>query len=179
MPHTLDIDALYERHREGLLRYFARRTADAEIALDLWAETFAQAVKGRRRYRGSSEENEAAWLYAIARNLLNAYLRKGYAEQRAVRKLGIERPPVTDELLRDVERRAGMDDVREEIAHALATLSDDTRAAVQMRVVEERSYADVAETLSLTEVAARARVSRGLQALADILDPTLLSEVSS
>lgn len=178
MPRTLDIDALYARHRHPLLRYFARRTADAETALDLWSETFAQAVKSQRTFRGEGPDDEAAWLYGIARRQLALYLRRGYAEQRAVHRLGIERPPVTDALLREVEQQAGLADLRAEIAEALATLSVDTRLAVELRVVDELPYPAVAQRLAISEVAARARVSRGLQSLAQILDPSLLHEVT-
>src|ERR671921_104258 len=45
----LDVGDLYARHREALLLFFVRRTDDVDVALDLWAETFAQAVAGRRR----------------------------------------------------------------------------------------------------------------------------------
>ena len=180
MGRGIDIDALYVAHREPLLRFFARRTADAEVALDLWAETFAQAVRSHRRYRGTANPDEqAGWLYGIARNQLAMYVRRGYAEQRAVARLGIERAPASDLLLRAVEHHAALADVRDQIAEALSTLSDDTRRAVEMRVVDERSYEDVARALAITETAARARVSRGLQALARILDPQLLDEVTA
>ena len=45
----LDIESLYERHAETLLVFFTRRTFDPEVATDLWAETFAQALAGRRK----------------------------------------------------------------------------------------------------------------------------------
>lgn len=178
MPRGLDIDALYARHRDGVLRYFARRTADPQVALDLWAETFALAVQNQGKFRGRNAEAEAGWLYAIARGQLAGYLRRGYAEQRAVDRLGIERPPVTDELLREVEHRAGLDDIRTELTTALATLTDETRRAIELRVVDELPYPEVAERLAITEVAARARVSRGLQTLSKTLDPRIAQEVA-
>jgi RNA polymerase sigma-70 factor (ECF subfamily) len=49
-----DISELYDRHGDDLLVFLVRRTADPELALDLWAETFAQAVVGLGRYRGSA-----------------------------------------------------------------------------------------------------------------------------
>ena len=179
MAQQLDTEVLYERQSDAVLRWFARRTADPQVALDLWAETFAQAVAGARRFRGNTADDEAAWLFAIARNQLAGYLRRGYAEQRAVHKLGIERPPVDDALLADVERRAGLTDLRTELAAALSTLTDETRRAVALRVVDELPYPAVADRLGITEVAARARVSRGLQSLARILDPELAHEVSA
>lgn len=179
MAREIDTEALYERHTDGVLRFFARRVADTQVALDLWAETFAQAVAGARRFRGRNADDEAAWLFAIARNQLAGYLRRGYAEQRTVRKLGIERPPVDDALLAEVERRSGLEGLRSELAIALATLSEDNRRAVALRVVEELPYPQVASLLGISEVAARARVSRGLQALSRVLDPELSAEVSA
>jgi RNA polymerase sigma-70 factor (ECF subfamily) len=72
--------------------FLARRTADPEVALDLWGETFAQAVAGRRRYRGTTDEEAAGWLYAIARKQLAGYYRRGVTEGRAMKRLGLERP---------------------------------------------------------------------------------------
>jgi RNA polymerase sigma factor (sigma-70 family) len=178
VPHKINIDELYERHQAELLRWFARRTADPQVALDLWAETFAQTVRSARRFRGTTDDDRAAWLYAIARNQLATYLRKGYAEQRAMQRLGIEREPASDALLREVEERADLLTLRAELRTALAELSDDTRQAVALRVVDEHPYREVARRLGISEVAARARVSRGLQTLAETLDPTVMQELS-
>jgi RNA polymerase sigma-70 factor (ECF subfamily) len=175
----MDVDALYARHRDALLVYLVRRTADTEVALDLWAETFAQAVASRRRYRGTTDAEAAAWLYTIAKRQLALYYRRGKAEQRALQKFGLERPPASDELLREIEERAGLEDVRRELAEALARLSDSVRDAVQLRIVDELPYADVARSLQISEPAARARVSRGLAALADLLDPIALREATA
>ncbi len=41
--------ALYRRHAEALLRFFARRTLDPEAAAELTAETFAQAFASKIR----------------------------------------------------------------------------------------------------------------------------------
>jgi RNA polymerase sigma-70 factor (ECF subfamily) len=167
----LDIDTLYERHHDELLLYLVRRTADVEVALDLWSETFAQAVAGRHKYRGRTEAEAAAWLYSIAKNQLARYLRRGYAERRAMQKLGLERPPADHELVADIWQRAQLDATRAELTAALATLSEPVREAVKLRVVDERPYAEVARKLKISEQAARARVSRGLSALAEVLEP--------
>lgn len=173
----IDVVALYAEHREGVLLFLARRTGEADTALDLWAETFARAVESRHSYRGSTPEEAAGWIYGIARKLLAGYHRRGYAEQRAVQRLRLERPPASPEVLADVERRAGLADVRASLAAALAELTPAVREAVEQRVVAERSYADIAQSLGTTEQAVRARVSRGLSALADALDPTTSAEV--
>lgn len=172
----IDIEALYASHREALLLFLARRTADPEIALDLWAETFAHAAAGLTRFRGDGEAESAGWLYGIARKRLALYYRRGHAEQRALDRLKLERPPADPGLLAQIEHRAGLVALRSELADALAQLSPAVRGAVQLRVVEERSYLDVAQRLGITEHAARARVSRGLSALAGLLDRPTIQE---
>ncbi len=171
-----DIEALYARHREPLLLFLARRTADPQVALDLWAETFAHAAISRRRFRGTSDEESAGWLYAIARRRLALYYRRGHAERRMLDRLKLERTPAGPELLAEVERRAGLAALRVELAAALAELSPAVRGAVQLRVVEELPYAEVARRLNTSEQAARARVSRGLSALAELLDTATIRE---
>jgi RNA polymerase sigma-70 factor (ECF subfamily) len=69
----------------------------------------------------------------------------------------------------DYERVEDLADLRSQraaLAGGLASLSDVHREALRLRIVEERSYAEVARTLDVTEQTARARVSRALRALA-------------
>jgi DNA-directed RNA polymerase specialized sigma24 family protein len=47
-----DIARLYGTHARPLVAYFARRTFDPQAATELMAETFAEAVADRRKFRG-------------------------------------------------------------------------------------------------------------------------------
>jgi RNA polymerase sigma factor (sigma-70 family) len=162
--------SFYERNADGLIRFFARRVFDADLALDLTAETFAQALISLRRLRGTSEDEAVAWLYGIARHQLSQFHRRGEAERRALRRLGIEPPSLDDEARERIEELAGLADLRLAVSDGLAGLSEAECRAVRMRVVDELPYAEVARRLDVSEVAARARVSRGLRALAVALD---------
>lgn len=174
----LNVDVLYACHGRDLLTWFARRTADTETALDLWAETWAQAVAGRRRYRGRTENEAAGWLWGIARNQLAMYQRRGAAELRALRRLGIARPAADDLVLAEIEREAGLDALRRELDDALASLSDPHREAVELRVMRGLPYPEVAARLGITEPAARARVSRSLHNLAQSIDREALGDLT-
>jgi RNA polymerase sigma factor (sigma-70 family) len=161
---------VYAEHSRGLVAFFVRRTYDAQLALDLTAETFAQAFAGRRRFRGATEQQATAWLYTIANRQLTHYWRRGRAEGRAVRKLGLEVPVLDDDAAARIIELSGLGDLRTAIAEELARLPEPTQQAIKLRVVEERAYSEVAEVLGTTEIAVRARVSRGLIALAAALD---------
>jgi RNA polymerase sigma factor (sigma-70 family) len=165
--------ALYDREAQTVLVFIARRTLDPELALDLTAETFAQAFRGRRSFRGSTQMEERAWLFTIARRQISRYHRRGTVERRALQALGAQVPEAHEDDLRAIEDAAGLDVLRAALGDELARLNGDQRAALQLRVVEERSYPEVADALGVSEQTARARVSRGLRALARALEPRL------
>jgi RNA polymerase sigma factor (sigma-70 family) len=163
--------ALYRRESPMLLTFCARRVLDAETALDLTAETFAQAFRGRRGFKGSTEVQARAWLLTIARRQIAAYLRKGALDRRLVQRVGFTVPVLAPDEIAEVERRAGLPELRAALGAELAKLSGEQREALRLRVVEERSYEEVARSLGVTEATARARVSRGLRAMGAALEP--------
>lgn len=154
-----------------MLFFLARRTLDPAIAADLTAETFALAFGAWSRLRGRSENEVRAWLYTVARRQVSRYLRRGRVERRAVQRLGIQLPALNDDDITAIERRAGLSELRTALGVELARLSHEQREALQLRVVEERSYAEIASELGISEQVVRARVSRGLRALAGALEP--------
>jgi RNA polymerase sigma factor (sigma-70 family) len=170
MADAGEFDDLYRRESEAVLVFFARRTLDSEVALDLTAETFAQAYCGWRGVRGGSREERQAWLYTIARRRLSRYLRRGRVEARALRRLGIQTPVAHEDDLALIEERAGLAQLRAALSGELVRLSAEQRRALELRIVQERPYSQVARDLGISELAARARVSRGLRALGRALD---------
>jgi len=156
---------LYDADAEGLLVFFVRRTLDGQVALDLWAETLAAAFAAWRRCRARDRAGQTSWLYGIAYRQLALYWRRGAAEQRAIARLGLERPTFNDGELERLEELAGLDGLRAQVGQALADLPDQQREAVRLRIVQELPYDEVADRLCVSEPAARARVSRGLRAL--------------
>jgi RNA polymerase sigma factor (sigma-70 family) len=171
----VDFSVFYAEYAERVLLFHARRCLDAELAVDLMAETFAEALASRRRFRGTSEAEAAAWLFGIARNQLARFFRRGRAERTALKRLGIQVPDVAEEDLARIEALPDIDAMRCQVADQLARLSSEQRDALRMRVVEELEYPEVARRLQVSEQAARARVSRGLRQLAAALDQTALA----
>ncbi len=173
MANAGEFDDFYRRESEGLLVFLARRTLDPETALDLTAETFAHAYLGWRGLRGDSREERQAWLYTIARRRLSRYLRRGRVERHALGRLGIQTPLAHEDDLALIEERAGLERLRAALSSELVRLSAEQRRALDLRIVQERSYAEVARDLGISELAARARVSRGLRALGCALEVQL------
>ena len=175
-PLNEGFSELYRARSRELLIFFARRTYDAEIAFDLVAETFAQALLSRRKFHGTSQEDAAAWIYGIARHQLAEYFRKGKVEARALRRLSVSVPCASVEELDRVEELADLQALRATTAAALRQLATDQQQALELRIVQELPYQEVAERLGVTESTARARVSRGLRALAQHLEGAMPQE---
>ncbi len=165
-----DFGAVYADHARSVLVFLARRTYDPELAMDLTAETFAQALSSQARFRGTTLDEERAWLFGIAHHVLSGSIRRSRSEDRALRRLGLERPVLDDEDVASIVELAGLDELRGAVAAGLRTLPGKHRDAVRLRVVDELAYEEVARRLQISEPAARARVSRGLRALAHALE---------
>jgi RNA polymerase sigma factor (sigma-70 family) len=170
---------VYEREAETVLVFFTRRTMDVEVSLDLTAETFAQAWAGWAHVRGDVPEEMRAWLFTIARRQLGRYLRRGRVERRAVRRMGVMVPRLHEDDFAEIERAAGLAALRSALGSELQKLSGGQRDALELRIVDELPYQEVARRLAITETTARARVSRGLRALAVALESIASQEARS
>jgi RNA polymerase sigma factor (sigma-70 family) len=150
----------YRRHVDWVLGYLQRRTGNPELAADLAAEVFAAALLGRRCFR-PRDGRANSWLFRIALHKLADSQRRGYAEDRARRRLKMERVPPTEDDLTRIEQLG--QDVR--LMDLMRELPADQRLALEARVIEQRDYADIAARTGVTEAVVRKRVSRGLAAL--------------
>jgi RNA polymerase sigma factor (sigma-70 family) len=150
----------YRRHARRLAGWLMRATGDAEAAADLTAETFAAALAARRRYR-PDKAAPATWLYGIAAHKLADWRRRGYAEDRVRRRLGIEPIPLTEDDVRELEYLGG----EVTVVDLLEDLPPEQRGALRARLVDELGYEEIALAEGVSEAAVRQRVSRGLAGL--------------
>jgi RNA polymerase sigma-70 factor (ECF subfamily) len=168
---------VYERHAQGLLSYFARRTLDPEASAELTAETFAEAFASRGRFRDRGAGG-SGWLYGVARHQLGRSYRTGAVDRRARVRLGLPERDLTPEDYERIEELIDFERVGRVIARAFSLLSEEQREAMTLRVIEGRPYHEVAEVLRCSEETARARVSRGLKRLRSVLEsPQMQAEI--
>jgi RNA polymerase sigma-70 factor (ECF subfamily) len=160
---------LYLRYRDRLYAWFRSRAPEA-AASELTAELFAQVALSLRRFRDEADGSAAPWLYGIAKNLLRRHHESGRIEVAARRRLEM---PVRsyDEDFEAVEERLAAAASAEELRPALDSLPQPQRDALELRVVDELSYEEVAGALGCSETAARLRVMRALGRLGRAAQP--------
>jgi RNA polymerase sigma-70 factor (ECF subfamily) len=151
---------LYRRHASTVHGWFRRRLEWA--AADLAAEAFAQAWLSRRSFRDEADGSALPWLLGIARNVARESARRNEVETRARRRLGLPLDLGSEDGYAAVEDRLSPSAA---LAEALEALPEHEREALELRVVGELPYSDVAARLGLRPAAARLRVSRALRRL--------------
>jgi RNA polymerase sigma factor (sigma-70 family) len=155
-------ERLYQRHVGDVYRYalaVLRNEADAE---DVTQTTFLNAYRAYQK--GERPQVAHNWLIAIAHNVCRQRFR-----QSARRPLEVE---FDDEI-------AGQPDdddltpTAEDIRRALGHLAFNQRAALVMRELEGRSYAEIAEILDVSVSAVETLIFRARRALREQLEGAL------
>jgi len=152
---------LYARHVAGVHDWLRRRLEWA--ASDLTAETFARAWLSRERFCDDRDGSALPWLLGIAGNLLADAVRRERIDSRARKRLGLPVDLASEDGYAEVEARLSP---RLALDHALRSLPAHEREALELRVIDELPYGQIAKRLEIRPAAARLRVSRALRRLA-------------
>ena len=143
--------ALVRAHERLVIGTAARITGNAESARDVAQQVFATLAQ--KAWMLTDRTSLAGWLHHAARHVALRMKRSETARNRRHEQLTLDNPVAPES------------DVWPMLEEALATLPDAEREAVVMHHLQDRSYAEMAAALGVTEAAARKRVSRGIQSL--------------
>jgi RNA polymerase sigma factor (sigma-70 family) len=154
---------MYRRHVGEVYRYVhavLRNPADAE---DVTQTTFMNAYRAFQR--GERPEQAKNWLIAIAHNVCRQRFRQ---QQRRPAEL-----PLFEDAAEVAVEEPEDSYTAEDIQRALAHLAFNQRAALVMRELEGRSYAEIAEIMGMTVGAVETLIFRGRRALREQLEGSL------
>ena len=151
------IEQLFALHHGEIYAYIYRMVRDADVAADFAQDTFIKAYKAQ----GSLEDRAKAraWLYQIAHRIVLDEMRR----RRIVRFL-----PWTGEshgAAPSAEHLAMEMRLSGPLARALARIPERQRAALLLAEVNDLTGLEVADTLGVSHVAARALLTRARESL--------------
>jgi len=141
---------LYENNFDRVYAFIARRVRDRDVAEDLTAEVFQQALANLQRFEWRGVPF-AAWLLRMASNAI------ADRWQRSGRELPAEAAPEPT-VDSGVERTAGL-------AKLVESLPDDQRAVMVGRFVDGRTVREIATELRRSEGAIKQLQFRALRTL--------------
>jgi RNA polymerase sigma-70 factor (ECF subfamily) len=156
------ISRLYERYAPQIRRYIAARLGDPAQAEDICGDVFVKVLESLDRYEDRGWPF-SAWLYRIA-----------YARTVDVLRQARRRPslPLDEALLGSLEPpdEAVMSRLSyHEISGIMEVLTSEQRLVLRLRFGEDRSLADIAQSLGRSIGSVKALQHRGLTRLAQVL----------
>ena len=155
-------ERIYRKHVGDVYRYalaVLRQPADAE---DVAQTTFLNAYRAYQR--GERPRNAQNWLIAIAHNVCRQRFRQ--AQRRPDE---VEFDDRVGEIVPEEDRGPRAEDIQRALGH----LAFNQRAALVMRELEGRSYAEIAEILETSVSAVETLLFRARRALREQLEGTL------
>lgn len=148
--------AVFDRHFGAVHGYVARRLG-RDVADDVAAETFLTAFRLRDRF-DASRGDRLAWLYGIATNLMRRHRRNEVRGYRAMARL---EPAGTIANHDDrVVTRVSAEQLRGELAAALAGLSAGERDVLLLIALAGLTYEQVAGALGISYGTVGSRLHR-------------------
>ena len=157
----------FGRHYQIVHRYLVHRLFDRELAEELTAATFYQAVAAGRRFPAEPRHMQR-WLQRTATNLANTHHRRRRRRMLLLRRFPYTAPKAArDGNETGRESRPDADRVRA----ALMMLRPKYQAVVVLRFYSQLSIPDIAEVLGCRPSAVRTRLSRAMKAMRDQLGP--------
>jgi len=160
---------LYELYYERIFRFCVHRLFIKEVAEDVTSTVFLEVARRIRSFGGRTEQDFRNWLYAIAANQANAYIRKTSRRKQLLAKAAA--PAV---LLRKNEAAGELDWPM--LYAAILKLKPEHQTIITLRFFENLEFEQIAKILNAREATVRVTLHRILTKLRNHLQTVLDGE---
>ncbi len=149
---------LYEKYFDRIFNYLLRQTDDEDLAGDLCAQTFVNALNHLNKYEFRGVPF-SAWLYKIASNEVN----KHYRQSKGKKIFSIEE--VRIKVLVETSDDRWDEELVGRLMEFMKDLPVDMLQVLELRFYEDRDFKEIAYILDITESGAKMRTYRALDKL--------------
>ena len=153
---------LYDLYYERIFRFLVHRLFDKEIAEDVTSVVFLNVAKKIKGFAGRTEADFRNWLYAIAANHANVYIRK-----TSRRKQLLERAA------KSIIKTASDDNADKpdwpRLYKAILKLKPAHQTIITLRFFENAEFEQIAKIINVRETTVRVTLHRILRQLKDHL----------
>jgi len=157
-------EELVRRHQDRVFHYALYLLPSWQDAEDVTQETFLQACRNLKRFRGDA--SFATWLLAIARTQVALWYRRRKRQREVIEVIDLTQADPAPPALLQIEIRS-----------AVAALPTGYREAIVLRYVNGLDLVEVAKALGISAGAAGVRLHRARKLLRESLGPVLTEEV--
>ena len=159
---------LYELYYERIFRFCVHRLFNKEIAEDVTSTVFLEVARTIRSFKGRTEADFQNWLYAIAANQANAYIRKTSRRKKLLEETS---GSMTASAAVSTDKSSEQDWPR--LYEAILKLKPQHQTIVTLRFFENLKYEQLAQILNVKEVTVRVTLHRILNELRNNLQSVL------
>ena len=159
---------LFRLYYKPVFGYILRRTGNFDEAADIAADTFLKAFKNIKNftYKGISIK---VWLYRIATNELNQYIRQKKRHKSIFERIGNEEKDLFNNYLQEDRKEYETELQKHEqfqlVLKALKTLPVRYQEVISLKYFEGKENKEIAEILLIKEGTLKSLLSRGLEKL--------------
>jgi len=152
-----DADALaelYELYYDRIFRFCMHRLFYREIAEDVTSIVFLEVARKIRDFRGRTDQDFRNWVYTIAVNQANAYIRKSLRRRKLLAK-------AADSLAASPTDDDGSSKLNwPNLYAAIVKLKPQHQTIVTLRFFENLPFEQIAQILDITQSTARVTMHR-------------------
>jgi RNA polymerase sigma-70 factor (ECF subfamily) len=173
-------ELLVSRYQDRLLTVLQHLLGSPEQAEDLAQEVFLRVYRARKSYVPGAKFS--TWMFTIANNLASN-ARRSLARRREINLQPADSGALgtgftLDQLAKESSgmmptRQLDKAETAQIVQLAMKTLNDRQRMAVLLSKFEDMSYAEIAETMGLTDKAVKSLLSRARANLRIVIEPYL------
>ena len=173
---TRAFEHLLKRHRKPVYNFLYRQVGSSALAEDMLQEVFLRIIRTAPRY--TRKAKFTTWMYTIARNLCVDQSRRAKHRQHPSLDQPLGRDSAGKRTLGDrmashgpaVDRQAIGSELRDRLAEAISTLSDEQREVFLMREYHNLPFKEIAEIVGCSENTVKSRMRYALERLRQQLE---------
>lgn len=153
-------------HADAMLSHALRLTHNEKDAEDLVQDAFIKAYRNFDKFESGT--NCKAWLFRIMTNEYISQYRHSHRERACVdrqEELDENQPDKSDIFYPDAAYNENSEDFGDEVSYALKHVPEDFKAIVIMADLQDQSYKDISDKLSIPVGTVMSRLFRGRQIL--------------
>jgi RNA polymerase sigma factor (sigma-70 family) len=162
-----ELGRLFDKYHQRIYAYCAHRLFCRTAAEDVTSQIFLGVAQNLHSFQGRTESALCGWLYTIAVNQCNTYLRSARRRKKLFEQFQRSGRDCTQEPASpDTPNKPDWTEVYEAISH----LSQIEQTVITLRFFEQMSYEQIAVIVSKREPNVRVLTHRGLQKLRKMLN---------
>jgi RNA polymerase sigma-70 factor (ECF subfamily) len=161
--NQLALESLFDGYYDRIYAYCVHRLFCRTTAEDITSQIFLNAAKGFGSVSGDGPEIHVRWLYGIATNQCNAYIRQHLRRRKIFEKYQKEHHHQPDEVESSPDWTG--------VYAGIAQLKEIEQTVITLRFFENMGYDQIAGIIKKRQAAVRVILHRGLKKLQKLLNP--------